>query len=155
MGTISGRLLSIKWRQVLLPSLYRPDFRHSLGLPYPSAPRDKPDLLRPMDVTVNQIKALRENDEVCKFAYGHRAEGFFKTKSRCCIGSCGTNNLNDNNFEIGTAARTKKIPRNCSALQPWQTPFLDDTSDPVGTPRVLQCEQTVRYEPIWQPSTKR
>ena len=88
-----SRLLGIEGRQGLLSPLYRPEFRHILGRPHPSTPHDKLDLFRLADVAINQVKALRENDKVSKFAYGHRAEGFFKTKCRCCFGSCSTDDL--------------------------------------------------------------
>lgn len=48
-----------------------------------------------MDVTINQIKVPGENNEVSKFAYGHRTEGLFQTKSRRRVGGCGTNDLYD------------------------------------------------------------
>ena len=98
----STSLLSIEGRQDLLPSLDRPDFCHSIGCPYPTTPHHEPDLLRPADVIVKQVKALRKNDEVGKFAFGHCAKRLFKTKSRCRVRSRRTNNLNDSSVGINT-----------------------------------------------------
>lgn len=97
-------LLSIKGRQDLLPSLHWPDFRHSLGRPYLSAPHHEPDLLCLSNVIIKQFKPPRENNEVSKFAYRHRAKRLFKAKSRCCVGSRGTNNLNNRSVNTNMAA---------------------------------------------------
>jgi len=85
-------LFRIERRKHLLP-LDGPHLLHGLRIPYPPTTDDISDIPRVTDIILQQVKARRKDDEVCKFAPRDGPEAIKKTKSDCGISGCGANHL--------------------------------------------------------------